>query len=192
MATQDDFEERLASATSVEELAAIEAEMRGESAGRWEVKTLSEVANFLGLQTATVREFRTLPEPMPGCEGHWDLQAIVKWRYERLAAKSSGRSAGREALENRILAAKADRIEMTAQSERGELVARSAAKTELAEILNSAKLWIEQIPSELGPIFPSEIRGELSHALQQQINLILRKMSHQRAAMATATESESK
>lgn len=189
MASKSELQRRLKNATTLEEIEAIEAEMNGDDYSRFEVKSLGEVARHLGLQTQTVKDMRVGPDPLPGSEGHWNMIDILKWRYDRLARQAlNSRSPAREALEVRILAAKAESVELETQSQRGELVLRSAVRQTLASILNSVRVSLEEIPSQIGPSIPADIRSELSHIIGNQVKLILRKLSQQRQECESAVK----
>lgn len=149
-------------------------------ASRWLVATLGEVADFLGVEVQTVREWRTGRNAMPGDEGQWDLQEITQWRCNRLKA-NAGNVKPPEILEleRKELELDVAKKDLAHRSKRGDLVERAAVKAQLAEVLNRVRTDVEAIPSELSPSIPSALRSELTHQMEQQIGSILRKMSQQ-------------
>ena len=86
---RDLLRELLNSAESPEDLEAVAALIAEHEAkpkpDRWTVSTLAEVAEFLGLNVQTVKQFRQESPPMPGDPGAWPLPAIVKWRHAKLS-----------------------------------------------------------------------------------------------------------
>lgn len=182
-------------ATTDEDLAYLEAMVAARDAAgsgatsavepapnRWTVSTLGEVADFLNVEAQTVREWRSGRNAMPGREGQWDLQEIVQWRCNRLKANAvNAKPAEILELERRELELDVAKKALAHQMKSGELVERTAVKATLADILNRARTDIEQIPSELGPSIPADLRSELVHQMTQKLGLILRKMSQQRS-----------
>lgn len=175
-----DLERRLAAAKTDAEVQEIEA-LLNATQSQFEVRTLAEVAELLGLELQTVKQMRTGPNPMPGREKHWNMIDIFRWRCDRLQRSSAaGKPAEILELERRQLAADVEKRELAVQIARGDLVERSAVKSELLNVLNTVRTQIEAIPSEIGPSLPPELRSNIIHELQQQLRLILRKMSQAR------------
>jgi hypothetical protein len=54
---------------------------------------LRDVAAFFGVEEQTVRQWRMRSDAMPGTEGAWNLEEIVRWRVEWLTqADLAGKS----------------------------------------------------------------------------------------------------
>lgn len=75
----------LDSASTPEDLEAInqliaEVEQAKTKRDKFDLSTLSEVAEFFGLDEHTVRTWRLKSPPMPGEPGKWPIKQIVQWR----------------------------------------------------------------------------------------------------------------
>ena len=57
-----------------------EAERTAGDRDKFDLKTLSEVAGFCGLDEHTIRTWRLKTPPMPGQPGKWPIKQIVQWR----------------------------------------------------------------------------------------------------------------
>ncbi len=53
-----------------------------ESGKGWFVETLTEVADFFGVNEQTVRTWRLRTPKMPGEQGRWPIAEIVRWRID--------------------------------------------------------------------------------------------------------------
>lgn len=150
----------------------------GESVGKWTVKTLGEVAEFLGVELVTVRDWRTGPIPMPGKPGCYNLKEIVAWRCDRLKT-SGGIQKPKEVLELELREKQIDvaKKELALRKSRGDLVSRAAAKAKVFEILNDARCQLEAVPGIVGAHVNPEFKDDLVNEWEQQIGLILRTMA---------------
>lgn len=150
----------------------------GGTSSRWVVSSLGEVAQLVGVELQTVKEWRTGADKMPGTEGRWDIIQIFRWRCERLKANAGNvKTQEQRDLELRELAAEVASKELKLRKARGELISRDASKAATASILNEARVQLEAIPSILGASIPPDLRSDLVHELEQQIKLICRKMA---------------
>ena len=57
-----------------------EKEKAKQQRDRFDLTTLSEVAEFFGLDEQTVRTWRLKTPAMPGEPGKWPIKQIVQWR----------------------------------------------------------------------------------------------------------------
>lgn len=150
----------------------------GGSPSKWCVETLGDVAEFLGVEQATVRDWRTGPTPMPGESGKYNLKEIVAWRCERLK-QSGGTQKPREVIELELREKQIDvaKKELALKKSRNELVSRKAAKAAQFAINNEVRCRLEsmtgQVTSGLDPSTQAHVKNELD----QQIKLILTAMS---------------
>lgn len=148
------------------------------SKDRWIVPTLGDVAAFLGVEVSTIWGWRTGANKMPGDEGHWDLQAITRWRCERLG-RLSANAKSPEQTEVELDILKEDRLkrQLANRLKAKELVSREVVLAKVAEMFNEARMLIEAIPADVGPLMPPEIRNELTVKIGQMFALSLRKMA---------------
>lgn len=175
-------------ATSEAELQAVmelmnELQGPGESQLRppgnpWVVPTLGDVAQFLGVQLPTVWGWRSGANPMPGDEGNWNLSEITQWRCDRLKALgANAKSAEQAELELAMLKEDLKKKELANRLKAKELVSREVVLAKVAEMFNEARMLIEAIPADVGPLMPPEIRNELTVKIGQMFALALRKMA---------------
>lgn len=160
--TGSDFlRELIASAATPEDLEAVAqllAEEEQKQAGRekWEVGSLGEVAEFFGLHTQTVKQWRTESPPMPGREGAWPLPAIVKWRHQKLA-QSDVRTAKQQAdLELQQVAVEQKRLELSRL--KGELVELAEVEVWASAAMVETREMLMQLPQMIAASAPPEIR----------------------------------
>jgi len=145
-------------------------------AAKWHARTLGEVAQFFGLQLQTVKEWRTGPNPMPGSEGAWPLNEIVRWKLGRMpaAAKSTSGRLEQMDLEERELDLYMKRIK--ARDAAKELVSRAAAKLAVEEMFHRIRGRLQSVPEEMANGVRAEDRAEHLALAQQKVRLILREI----------------
>lgn len=188
MSSIDDnsLKELIASAATPEDLQAVaellaEAEshtaQQAASRDKWEVATLGDVAEFFGLQTQTVKQWRTESPPMPGQEGAWPLPDIVKWRHQK-AVQSDVRTAKQQAdLELQQVAVEQKRLDLARQ--KGELVALADVERTVAEFVVIAREMALQLPESIAasssPADREHARREAEVCVKNMLAMILRK-----------------
>lgn len=80
---------------------------------RWRAKTLAEVAEFFGLATQTVKQWRTEVPPMPGGDSDgYDLSEVVKWKMEKMAGVGVRHEKHMQDLERGRVKLEAERMEL--------------------------------------------------------------------------------
>lgn len=147
--------ELIASAETPEDLAAIdqliaEQERQQASVGRWVVKTLSDVAEFFGLATQTVKQWRTEPVPMPGVDGGYDLREVVRWRVDKLQGGTARSAKQIQDLERGQVKLAAERLEL--ERLRDSLVSRQDVEEWAEVVLSEARDLIMQIPGAVSAV----------------------------------------
>lgn len=127
--------EQIEAAQTPEELQSILA-AAGPSP-RWAVATLTEVAEFFGVATSTVKGWRMESPAMPGSDGSWPLDAITRWRAAKIHGSDLAMAQKQATLEATVLANDARRLELA--KDRGELLERAAVELWAAQALISAR-----------------------------------------------------
>lgn len=158
----------------LDELLAAEAAVPKE---RFVVATLGKVAEFLGVQLQTVKEWRTGPHPMPGTEGAWPLDEIVRWRIAKLQYTSREPQA-KSALENEHLEIANARQLLKLRAEAGELVSRSAAKAAVAQLFHRLRSQLEPLPDLLATTVPAGSRGDFLVDANHRMKLFLTELAN--------------
>jgi hypothetical protein len=79
---QSEMLQLLDDATSLEDALSVHGWIHEQS--RYEVSTLSEVAEFFEVEEQTARAWRLMTPPMPGTKGRWPIDRIAQWRVARL------------------------------------------------------------------------------------------------------------
>lgn len=126
---------------------------------KWEASTLSEVAEFFGLAVQTVKQWRIESPPMPGGEGRWPLQEIVRWREAKL--KSSDIKAAK-------LKQDFERGEIDLESKRMELIKEKGELVEVADVERWAAIAITESRERIMAL-PGMISGSVSQELREMV-----------------------
>jgi phage terminase Nu1 subunit (DNA packaging protein) len=146
------------------------------AAGRLVVRTLGEVAEWFGLELQTVKQWRVGPHGCPGEEGHYDLQAIARWRLARSSAR--GPSQAKADLEETALRLQNARAELKLAREAGELVTRAAAKSAIRQMFSRLKSQLEQLPDALAPLVPTEVRTDFRRDCVERLRIFLQQLTN--------------
>lgn len=144
---------------------------------RFILRTLGQVAAFLGVQLQTVKEWRTGPHPMPGAEGRWPIDEIVRWRIAKLQYTSREPQA-KSALENENLEISNARQLLKLRTEAGELVSRSAAKAAIAQLFHRLRSQLEPLPDLLATTVPTAHRGDFLIDANHRMKLFLTELAN--------------
>lgn len=175
--------ELLASAETPDDLQAVadlvsEQERGQADRSRWEVVTLGDVAEFFGLNTQTVKQWRTESPPMPGREGAWPLPAIVKWRHQKLT-QSDIRTARQQAdLELQQVAVEQKRLELARQ--KGELVPLADVELWASEFIVMTREMLLKLPEDIAtsadPSLREDARKEADECVRNVLKMLLQKV----------------
>lgn len=149
--------EQIEAASTPEELTAL-LSARGPSP-RWAVSTLTEVAEFFGVATSTVKGWRMESPPMPGSDGSWPLDAITRWRAAKITGSDLAMQQKLATLEATVLANDARRLELS--KERGELVELASVELTFAQALIRCRCLIMTLPEAIATSAPPELRDQL-------------------------------
>ena len=192
----DYLQELLDSATSLEEVAAVEALLAEESelpethtpetttnANRWTVKTLGEVAGFFGVALQTVKQWRTESHPMPGEPGVWNLQDISRWRFEKLSNRrgnsdDDSASSGKGLLECKKLEVEVAHKRLRLKEHQGRLVDREVWDSSFEQICHMIRTRLPALPDEFCTALPPDIQADTVADWKAKVDLILREMSN--------------
>ena len=127
------------------------------SSPRWNVSTLSIVAEFFGVATSTVKGWRMESPPMPGSDGSWPLDAITRWRAAKITGSDLVTAQKQATLEATVLANDARRLGL--EREKGELLARDDVERWVAQALISTREVFMSQPETLAIAMPPEHRN---------------------------------
>lgn len=141
-------------ATTPEELAAAIA--AAGSSPRWMASSLGEVAEFFGVATSTVTGWRMESPPMPGSDGSWPLDAITRWRHQKITGSDLATAQKQATLEATQLAIDARRLELS--KERGELVELADVERFVATALIECRVVVMSIAEAIATSAPPELR----------------------------------
>ena len=147
--------EQIEAAQTPEELTAL-LSARGPSP-RWAVSTLTEVAEFFGVATSTVKGWRMESPPMPGSDGSWPLDAITRWRAAKITGSDLAMQQKQATLESTQLANDARRLELS--KERGELVELADVELWAATAIICFRETAMSLPDSVATSCPHEIKN---------------------------------
>lgn len=168
--------EQIEAAQTPEELQAILA-AAGPSP-RWAVSTLTEVAEFFGVATSTVKGWRMESPPMPGSDGSWPLDAITRWRHQKITGSDLATAQKQATLEATVLANDARRLELS--KERGELVELASVELWVAQALISTRevfmSAVEALATSAPPEMREYVRAESDRICRAALKTLRRKL----------------
>lgn len=156
------------------------------------VKTQREVASALGVNRHTVKEW--LAEGAPGLvDGTYSIDAIRQWREVHKKGSETSDIGGitRQAFDQRMLAAKLDKIESEARIKAAEARIKefeAKRKTDTIVHLDDVERFLSlmfaetrrvlsKIPIEMKMGYPEAMRDALADDLESRHNMALRTMS---------------
>lgn len=153
----------IAGAKTPEDLEAAEQLLRDWNSrhgnNRWTVKTLGEVAEFFGLHSQTVKQWRTENPPMPGKEGSWDLQLITNWRFAKLNnRRDSPLRDARDQVEIEKREAEVRALHRKEQMELGNILPADVYVEFCRELLGMIRVSLEELPESIAEHFAPEFR----------------------------------
>ena len=147
--------EQIEAASTPEELQSLLS--AAESQPRWNVATLTEVAEFFRMATSTVKGWRGESPPMPGNDGSWPLDAIAGWRHQKSIGSDLATAKKQQDLELGRVQLESKQLEL--DQGRGQLLDRSDVERWAAVALIEARVMIMSLPERLSTSAPPEMRG---------------------------------
>lgn len=153
--------ELLLAAESPEDLAEcdrLEQELqRAESeSDRFLLRTLSEVAEFFGLDEHTIRTWRLKTPPMPGEAGRWPIKEIVRWRCDWIQQSDLAAAKRQQDFDLGAINLERERIELAKQ--KGEILDRADVELWAATALTELREGVMQLPEILAASAPQELK----------------------------------
>jgi len=156
------LESSIESATSQEELQAasdllLEARGRIASRDRFDLHTLTEVAEFFGLDEHTIRTWRLKTPPMPGDPGKWPIRQIVQWRCNWIQQSDLASAKRQQDFELGQIQVEQKRLEL----DRDKLLSLDRTDVELwaSVALTELKAGVMQLPEMLAASAPAELKS---------------------------------
>lgn len=155
-----------------------EEKKRRANRDKWDVATLSDVAEFFGLSVQTVKQWRQESPPMPGSEGSWPLPAIVKWRMARLTQSEIGNEQKRVALELSRIEVEKKRLEL--DREKGELVYLDDVELWASVAMVETREMLMQLSQLIASSAPPEVkefaRAEADRRVREVLTMLARRL----------------
>jgi phage terminase Nu1 subunit (DNA packaging protein) len=133
-----------------------EAEARLVERSKWDLVSLTEVAEFFGLDEHTVRQWRLKTPPMPGEPGKWPIKQIVKWRCDWIQQSDLAAAKRQQDFDLGAIALERERIELA--KEKAEILDRSDVELWASTALTELREGIMQLPEMLAASAPQEIK----------------------------------
>ena len=168
----EDFED-LEAAESL--LSSCEVE-QPDAADRFTARTLSEVAQFFGVQPQTVRTWRLESPPMPGHEGHWPLPEIVRWRHAKIVQTDAVQAHRNEQLEATKLKNEKLRIEIAIKNRKW--VDREEVTHAMRIVCSRTRNRLENLPYNVAMLVPSDCKSQVIHSVTELIRLTLNELAN--------------
>jgi phage terminase Nu1 subunit (DNA packaging protein) len=184
--------ELLGCVETAEDLAAVEQliaeqERQQVQQGRWICRTLAEVAEFFGMATQTVKQWRTESPPMPGTDGGYDLREVVRWRIDRLQGGTAKSAKQIQDLERGQVKLAAERLEL--EKLRESLVSRQEVEEWASVLLSETRELILQIPGAVSAVCALPDREAVYEQAENLIRDTLQTL-HDRLTAYAETESD--
>lgn len=153
------------------------AEQKNENASRFVVGTLAEVADFFGLASQTVREWRGGSNAMPGAEGKWDLREITQWKIAKLNKHSGPEDeASERELKRQREAIRIEDARLDLAKKKGELIDRNEALADLSEACGEIATRLQALPAEMAASEAADVRDVKLAEWKEKINLTLKSL----------------
>jgi hypothetical protein len=180
----DDLLNMLAECETPEDLAALEA-LAAEIPVQPEpriLRTLGEVAAFLGVQPQTVRAWRMESPPMPGEPGRYDLDAIEAWKAQRaLRNELPGMAelnvaSQRAELARRLESVRGKQLRNEILTER--VVSLREVNRDALTGLSIVDSRLKRLPTEVAANVPEELAEVIRNEVQQTITVTLQMLNN--------------
>jgi hypothetical protein len=155
------LKELLDSAETPEDLEAVrqllaDSEQETKQRDRFELKTLTEVAEFFGLDEHTVRTWRLKTPPMPGEPGRWPIKNIVQWRCNWIQQTDLAAAKRQQDFELGQIQVESKRIEL--EREKGSIYDRQDVELWAATALIELREGVMQLPEMLAASAPQDLK----------------------------------
>lgn len=134
-----------------------EAEARESERDRFDLITMTEVAEFFGLEEHTVRQWRLKSPPMPGEPGRWPIKQIVQWRCNWIQQTDLAAAKRQQDFELGQILVESKRIEL--EEKKRTILDRSDVELWAAVALVELREGIMQIPEMLAASAPEDLRN---------------------------------
>lgn len=131
-------------------------ERREATRDRFDLKTLSEVAEFFGLDEHTVRTWRLKSPPMPGEPGRWPIKQIVQWRCNWIQQTDLAAAKRQQDFELGQIQVESKRLEL--DREKGLILDRQDVELWAATALIELREGIMQLPEILAASAPQDLK----------------------------------
>ena len=171
------LKELLDSAETPEDLEAVmqlvaEIEQSAKERDRFDLKTLSEVAEFFGLDEQTVRTWRLKTPPMPGEPGKWPIKSIVQWRCNWIQQTDLAAAKRQQDFELGQIQVETKRIEL--DKEKALILDRSDVELWASVAIVELREGVLQLPEMIGASAPQEIRDMVREEVDRHCRDVLK------------------
>jgi hypothetical protein len=158
---ENSLKELLDSAETPEDVEAVmqlvaEIEQSTKDRDRFDLKTLSEVAEFFGLDEQTVRTWRLKTPAMPGEPGKWPIKSIVQWRCNWIQQTDLAAAKRQQDFELGQIQVETKRLEL--DREKGLILDRQDVELWASTALIELREGIMQLPEMLAASAPQELK----------------------------------
>ena len=134
-----------------------EERSRCESQDRFDLQTLSEVAEFFGLDEQTVRTWRLKTPQMPGKPGKWPIKQIVRWRCNWIQQTDLAAAKRQQDFELGQIQVEAKQLEL--DREKALILDRQDVERWASTALTELREGIMQLPEMLAASAPQELKN---------------------------------
>lgn len=145
----------------------------------WSVKTLGDVAGFLGFQLQTVKQWRTGPDPMPGEPGAWPLDQIARWKLRQAGANAASTRTAELIQEEKQVDIERKRLKLL--KEQGELVEFDAVVRVFSRTIAELQSFGKEIPDRILETLPQNMnaktKGRILTAVRKSIDTMFEGMA---------------
>ena len=140
-------------------------------------RTLAEVAEWFGLELQTVKQWRS--SGCPGDEGHYEIQAIARWRVARTQNQAQPKTEGAKArLEQEQMQLQNARLQVRLARESGELVSRVAAKAAIRQMFARLAGQLGQLPDALAALVNQVDRVDFRRDATERVRNFLQQLAN--------------
>jgi len=133
-----------------------EVEQAEQERDRFDLKTLSEVAEFFGLDEQTVRTWRLKTPPMPGDPGKWPIKQIVQWRCNWIQQSDLAAAKRQQDFELGQILVESKRLEL--DREKGLILDRTDVELWASTALIELREGVMQLPEILAASAPQDLK----------------------------------
>lgn len=133
-----------------------EEKRRLAARNRFDLSTLTEVAEFFGLDEHTVRTWRLKSPPMPGEPGHWPIRQIVQWRCNWIQQSDLAAAKRQQDFELGQIQVEQKRLEL--DREKALIVDRKDVELWAATAIIELREGVMQLPEMLAASAPQELK----------------------------------